>query len=169
MQSSLPSLILLRVFQTHPCENPPENYVIRKARIIHTCVMVFSRSLVPRIKENKTNVWFNLYGAWILDKISFIFRQKPHCSVKYKKVLNKTEALRKSNIPRSITFSDKSVPFCHTLHIHKDQTKNNDFPMFSTPNINILIRYVVILLLHERVCIIPLCVTNGSINSLTVV
>ena len=93
-----------------------------------------------------------MYGAWILDKISFIFRQKPHCSVKYKKVLNKTEALRKSNIPRSITFSDKSVPFCHTLHIHKDQTKNNDFPMFSTPNINILIRYVVILLLHERVC-----------------
>ena len=169
MQSSLPSLILLRVFQTHPCDDPPENYVIRKARIIHNCVMVFSTSLVPRMKENKTNVWFNLYGVWILDKISFNFRQKPHCSVKYKKVLNKTEASRKSNIPRSITFSDKSVPFCHTFHIHKDQTKNNDFPMFSTPNINILIRYVVILLLHERVCIIPLCVTNGSINSLTVV
>ena len=28
----------------------------------------------------------------------------------------------------------------------KTKTKNNDFPMFSTPNINILIRYVVILL-----------------------
>ena len=50
MQSSLPGLILLRVFQTHPCDNPPENYVIRKARIIHNCVMVFSWSLVPRIK-----------------------------------------------------------------------------------------------------------------------
>ena len=61
--------------------------------------------------------------------------------------MNKTEVLRKSNIPRSITFSDKSVPFCHyTLHIQKDQKQNNDFPMFSTPNINILIRYVVILL-----------------------
>ena len=53
MQSSLPSLILLRVFQTHPCENPPENYVIRKACIIHNCVMVFSRSLVRKIKEIK--------------------------------------------------------------------------------------------------------------------
>ena len=44
MQSSLPGLILLRVFQTHPCDNPPENYVIRKARIILICVMVFSRN-----------------------------------------------------------------------------------------------------------------------------
>ena len=33
----------------------------------------------------------------------------------------------------------------HFMYI-KTKTKNNDFPMFSTPNINILIRYVVILL-----------------------
>ena len=123
MQSSLPGLILLRVFQTHPCDNPPENYVIRKARITHNCLMAFSRSLVSRIKENKTKVWFNLYGVWILDKISLSYCHKPHFAVKYEKVLNKTEALRKSNIPRSITFSDKSVPFCHTLHVHKDQNK----------------------------------------------
>ena len=42
----------------------------------------------------------------------------------------------------------------HFMYI-KTKTKNNDFPMFSTPNINILIRYVVILLLHERVCMYP--------------
>ena len=169
MQSSLPSLILLRVFQTHPCENPPENYVIRKACIIHNCVMVFSRILVPRIKKIKqmsdsicmaTEYWTRFHSIFVKNLIvqsnikKYWIKRKLWGNLIFHEVLRFLTSLFRFVI--------------HFTYI-KTKSKNNDFPMFSTPNINILIRYVVILLLHERVCIIPLCVTNGSINSLTVV